>query len=146
MTQPAGRGYWVLTTLLVGSGLIAIASVGMPLLVAGVTLAALSPYRSRPRIFWTVMSVVLGLVAGYALFAPFDCIASSTAQLTTEAVSRESCRSLIGIGYAGSALAPGLIGGGVVALLGGMLGWWLTRPYSRRSGDDLSDTGRAGGE
>ena len=120
-----GNWYWGLVLLLVVFGFISGFSIGIPFLLVGVTLAGLSPLRSRPRIFWSGLALVVGFLVGYVLVAPFSCSASAEFNLTTgvETVSPEMCRSLIGIEYTGSPRTAGLITGGVLAVLGAMAGW-----------------------
>ncbi|MDH3607597.1 MAG: hypothetical protein OER12_11445, partial [Acidimicrobiia bacterium] len=114
-----------LVLLLVGFGFITGFSIGIPFLLVGVTLAALSPFRARPRIFWPVLVVVIGFLVGYVLVAPFSCSISEAVDPTTGAstVSPELCRSLLGVEYTGSPQTPGLTIGVLVALVGGTVAW-----------------------
>ncbi len=121
----SGNSYWGLVLLLVGFGFITGFSIGIPFLLVGVTLAMLSPFRSRPRVFWSGLALVVGFLVGYVLVAPFSCSVTAEFDLTTgvETMSPEMCRSLVGIEYTGSPRTAGLITGGVLAVVGAAAGW-----------------------
>lgn len=128
MAEPSSsseNSYWGLVVFLVGFGFITGFSIGIPFLLVGVTLAVLSPFRSRPRVFWPSLSLVVGFLVGYVLVAPFSCsiTARSNPSIGTEDLSREVCRSLVGIEYTGSPQTLALIAGGVLAVVGAAAGW-----------------------
>lgn len=97
--------YWYLVIFLVGFGLLAIASIGLPFLILGLALAALGPTRARPRLFWPVLAGIAGFLIGFALVAPFSCQSTSASGgpgIPPQALeSTTQCRSLTGISYSG---------------------------------------------
>ena len=120
--------YWWLVLVLIGFGFVAILSIGSPFLLVGVTLAALSPFRSRPRVLWPVLALVVGFLVGYFVVAPLSCSVTEGFNPTTGAstVSPELCRSLVGVEYTDSPQRPGLIAGVVGALVGATTAWIIT--------------------
>ena len=69
--------YWVLVWLLIAVGLATVFSIGLPLLLLGATLAVLSSFRDRPRVFWPWLLGVVGFIGGYVLIAPLGCTATA---------------------------------------------------------------------
>lgn len=156
-TDPSGHGwrlasttmgwnrqlsYWLLVALLLVVGLLTIVSVGLAFVLVAIALVVLSPFRSRPRVFWSGLVVVLGFLVGYAL-VPAWCRATPVP--VEEAVPAGSvvCRSLGGITYQGSgtyspSLRPGLLAGAASGTLAGVLAWVVIgRRVALPTGNDL---------
>jgi hypothetical protein len=144
------RWYWVLVVLLVVFGFLTGFSIGIPFLLAGLTLAVIAPYRRRPAVFWPPVVAVLALIAGFFVVAPLGCsttVSSSTLSQTTG--GHTTCGNLVGIDYSGSgsyspSLRPALSVGVVAAVaLGSLSRLWLRhrqnadfKPASASSEDD----------
>ena len=94
----------MIAAFLVVFGLLAFLHIGAPFLLAGLTMVATVPLRSRPRIFWPVIVGVFAFSAIFLLVAPFDCERTMThpGQAETEEVEEASCSSFVGIGYSGT--------------------------------------------
>ena len=124
--------YWSVTLLLIAFGFVAILSIGAPFFFVGITMAVLSPFRGRPRIYWSGMGGVLGLIAGYVLVAPLSCTATASG---AGDIGHTTCTNLLGIDYSGTGvynppLVPALLAGLGTAVLVGYLSWRL---FSRGS-------------
>lgn len=130
--------YWTLIVVLVGLGMISIFSIGALFLALALGLVVLSPFRSRPLVFWPGLALVAGFLAGYTLVAPWSC--SQTFWLApdgSEVRSPVVCQSPLGIEYAGPepfepSRAPGLVAGASVAVASSLATWLLV---SYRRGD-----------
>ena len=118
-SRTSKNSYWGLVLFLVGVGFISILSIGYFFLLMAITLIVLSPFRSRPWVFWPGVVLVLGFVVGYVLVAPLGCTSTNGSPWV--------CRSAVGVEYKGSPQTPGLIGGGVVALAGATIAWVIAR-------------------
>lgn len=148
-----GPGYWIPTIALLGFGVLAILSVGLPFLVVGLLLAvggAVGAPTRRPSTFWSVVAAVAGLVVGHLAVAPFGCsvseavVESSTTDSTAEGapLGTTRCTSLTGISYTGDAgyeppRWPGIAAGGGLAIVAGA----ITRRTLSRPGRRRPDTG-----
>lgn len=102
---PAGVLYWYLVVFLVAFGLLAIASIGLPFLILGSTLALLGPSRDRPRVFRPALLGVAGFLLGFTLVAPMSCSSSQSARIPPGPAASQSattCSSVVGIQYSGS--------------------------------------------
>src|SRR5438445_13298523 len=75
--------YWTAVTVLLVLGLVAIFSIGAPLFLLGVTLAALGPFRYRRRVFWPVLTAVVVFIVGLVLLVPLWCTSSAVAHKAT---------------------------------------------------------------
>src|SRR5437867_7778945 len=73
--RASDRSYTTIALLFIGFGVIALASIGAPVLLVGVTLLVLRSYRADPVVFWPPLVGVAGLVLGYVLIAPLQCSA-----------------------------------------------------------------------
>src|SRR5438045_4709629 len=114
LKSPPGRFYWGLVVVLALFGTLTGFSIGLPFLLLGATLAAVSPYAGRPVLFWPPIIGVLVLVAGFVTTAPFSC--TSTATSPGSGVPYTTCTNLVGIGYSGRglynpSLVPALLAG-----------------------------------
>lgn len=125
MAEASRTSYWGFVLLLVGVGFISIFSIGYFFLLVAITLIVLSPFRSRPWVFWPGVALVLGFIVGYMFVAPLTC--------TSTDGSPWVCRSAVGVEYTGSPQTPGLIGGGVVALTGATIAWVIARRQLHRA-------------
>ncbi len=122
----AATGYWVVVLLLCLFGLIGIFSIGMPLLLLGVTLAVVAPWRTQRTVLWPAVTAVVTFVVGYILVAPLSC--SSTGSLTvptqsmTPPAQSTTCSNVLGINYSGEglynpSLVPALLTGLALSVL-----------------------------
>jgi hypothetical protein len=69
----SGVLYWTLVIVLVGFGLVAIFSIGIPFLLFGLTLAAIGPWRDRAIVVWPAVSAVSAFVVGVLGTLPWSC-------------------------------------------------------------------------
>jgi len=118
-------GYWVVVSLLCVFGVAGIFSVGMPFLLLGVTLAAVSPWRAQRAVLWPAVTAVVGFVVGYILVAPLSCRATASSvvpgQSTTVPGQSTTCTNVLGIDYSGTgvynpSLVPALLAGLTVSV------------------------------
>ncbi len=134
-----GLRYWLIVLILVGLGFLTIFSIGMFFWFIAVALTALSPFRSRPRIFRSGIALFLGFLIGYVLIAPWGCVQSFTSNPTTgeETVSPVVCTSPVGIEYSGPepfdpSRTPALVAGGVTAVIASAVTWLVTASRNDR--------------
>ena len=122
-------GYWVVVSLLCVFGLIAIFSIGMPLLLLGVTLAVVAPWRTQRAVLWPAVTAVLAFVVGYILVAPLSCSSTESLTLPTQSTTRPAqsttCTNVLGIDYSGDglynpSLGPALLTGLTLSLVAAM--------------------------
>ncbi len=129
--------YWAIAVGLILVGMLAIFSIGAPLLLLGVMLAVLSPWRTRRGVLATGMAVILGLVMGYVLVAPLSCTGTESAVSVlgeAQAEGTTTCSNLLGISYEGTgtydpSLLPALLAGIALAAVAGVTTAWLYRRY-----------------
>ena len=137
ISRLAGRAYWRAVAVAFGLGLIAVVSIGfLPLLLVAVALAMLSPLRARPSVFWTVLALVVGLLAGYVLFAPWSCPWSwhGFSPRPQDGPSLFVCHTLLGSAYVGGfPVWPAIIAGVIGALIGAAVAWLSVLYRSVRS-------------
>jgi hypothetical protein len=145
--------YWAIVVALILFGGVAIFSIGAPFLLLGIMLAVVFPWRARRGVVATGMAVILGLVVGYVLVAPFSCTGTSTAvSVMGEAGwsgGTTTCSNLLGIRYEGSgiynpSLLPALIAGIALAAIAGATTAWLYRGHAALPPADPSSEDRAG--
>jgi hypothetical protein len=74
----ANLRYWLLTGFLIVFGFLGMLSVGIPLLVLGLALAALADVRDRPEAFWPPLTGIVLFFATYILVAPLGCSQTAT--------------------------------------------------------------------
>jgi hypothetical protein len=117
--------YWAIVVALILFGSLGIFSIGAPFLLLGVTLAVLSPWRTRRDVLATGMLVIVAFVVGYVLVAPLSCTATAISRLgEAQSEGTTICRNLLGIKYEGSgaynpSLLPALLAGvGLSAIAG----------------------------
>lgn len=128
--------YWVLALALVGFGILAIFSVGMPFLALGLALLGLAPFRRRPVVFWPILSAVISFFVGYVLVAPLGCTTrleaveelggAGTGARSPGAIhipaEGTTCTNLLGINYSGPGvynppLWPAVVAGATFAVV-----------------------------
>jgi hypothetical protein len=124
--------YWIITVALIAFGFVAALSIGQPFLMLGLAMLVLSPFRTRPLVFWPPLLAVVAYNVAYFAVAPFSCTATSF----NGAPSTTVCSSLIGIQYAGGAnynpsLIPAIVVGLSVAALTALVSFVLLRARSR---------------
>jgi hypothetical protein len=125
--------YWVLVGVLIVFGVLGAATIGLPFLALGLTLAALAGQRGRPQVFWPVLLLVVGFFVGNALVAPWYCSEEVYSEVGGPLVdSGVVCQSLVGLTYRGSgdynpSYLPGLLAGLGTALLFGGTAWIVLR-------------------
>ena len=125
-----GASYWIIVLSLLALGLVTIFSIGMALWLVALAMILLSPFRSKPRIFWSGLALVLGFLVGYVLVVPWGCTQTGTFDTATgqETISPIVCRSLTGVEYSGPepfepSRTPAVISGGVAAVLAAIGAW-----------------------
>lgn len=142
--RDGNRVYWILVGALIVFGVLGAASIGLPFLALGLTLAALSGFRGRPRVFWPVLLAVVGFFVGYALVAPWYCSQEVYSEVGGPLVdSGVVCQSLVGVTYRGPggynpSSLPGLIAGVASALLFGGIAWIVMRGRTTSSRPPLT--------
>jgi hypothetical protein len=126
-TEQRGRmawGYWSLVAALIGFGLLALFSIGLPFLVTGLALVILRPVRHRPASFWPVLIAVWAFFLGYLLVAPLGCTSS-----IAPAQSHTTCSSLLGHYSGGDGYNPALWPAVAAGVLMAICGWALSRRF-----------------
>jgi len=124
------RFYRLIALLLLGFGVLAMASIGLPFFILGLTMLILWPLRERRRLFASLLVGVLTFVIVGVLVGPLSCTATETADASREhgtaVESRTICDNLLGITYEGTtgynpplwpALASGLASGMIAGLI-----------------------------
>ena len=124
--------YWSLVTVLLVFGFITGFSIGAPFFLLGLTLAVLGPVRRYRRVVIPAVAGVIGLSAGYVLFAPLTCSATSPVGGASTVV----CSSILGGPYSGPgdyapSLEPALRAGAVFAVMAAMGAWAALSPELR---------------
>ena len=122
-------GYWVVVLVLCLLAVPLIFSIGMPLLLLAITLAAVAPWRTQRALLWPAVTAVVAFVAGYLLVAPLGCSTSASvvdSKLLPHGSEVEaqstSCSSVLGIDYSGAgaynpSLLPALVAGLALSVL-----------------------------
>jgi hypothetical protein len=116
-------------------------------------MIALSPLRSRPRVWWSGMAMVAGYLIGYAAIAPWGCSQTETFDPVTgeTEVAPMFCRTLIPwIYYTGPdgfepRATPATIAGVALGVLAAWAVWIRVGLQQRRAGSDLNTTSRTTG-
>ena len=142
-----GVAYWVIVVSLLVLGFLSMFTIGFALLLVAAAMIVLSPFRSRPRVWWSGLALVVGFVIGYAAVAPWGCSETATFDVAT-GVAEEGptvCRSLTGIEYTGSegfepSGVPGMITGVVLGVLAASAAWTRigARQRTRESNADVT--------
>ncbi len=137
--HPVRPAYVTAGVVLVGLGVLAIFTIGLPVLVAGLILLVdgfTNAHRRWPRVFWPIVVGIAVLFVGYVLVAPLSCTSEAVARESGHAVGATSCTNLVGIDYSGG---PGYNPPLWPALLAGVAGGAIAGAVTRLS---LADGGR----
>lgn len=140
-SRPGTIAYWSLVVFLLAFGFLSLFSIGYPLMVLGIVLAVLEPYRGRRGVLAAGIASVFGFVVGYVLIAPIGCSGTTTPSTNGSLpVEGETiCRSVLGWNYSGDgandpSLFPALIVGVLCAILVGFVAYRLATWSSRDAG------------
>jgi hypothetical protein len=139
-----GVAYWVVVVSLLVLGFLSMFTVGLAFLLLAAAMTVLSPFRSKPRVWWSGMALVVGYLIGYAAVAPWGCSQTATFDVAT-GVAEEAptvCRSLIGIEYTGPdgfepTRTPGVIAGVVLGVLASSAAWTRIGAQERKAESDF---------
>jgi hypothetical protein len=113
--------YWLAAIGLCALGVVGLFSFGAPLLLLGVALLVVSPWRSRRTVVWPTVAGVAAFVAFYLLSAPLGCTATATSMPDT-AEGRTVCTNVLGIDYSGVVpYQPSLAPAAVVAIAAALI-------------------------
>jgi hypothetical protein len=142
-----GVAYWVIVVSLLVLGVLSMFTVGLAFLLLAAAMIVLSPFRSKPRVWWSGMALVVGYLIGYAAVTPWGCSQTETFDVAT-GVAEEAptvCRSLIGIEYTGpDGFEPsrtlGVIAGVVLGVLAASAAWIRIGVQQRRAKSDFDVT------
>lgn len=146
-TPQAGFVYWLITGAFVVFGFLAIFSIGLPLLVLGLALAALSDVRHRPATFWPPLAGIALFFVAYILVAPLTCsqtaipIIEGTLTEVQPQIGSTTCTRIILPDYSGMeqpALWPSVVAAVVVGVLAGSTTRYLIRKRATRSAVESS--------
>jgi hypothetical protein len=102
--EPDHRGlYWIATFGLIGFGFLGMLSIGRPFLMVGLAMLLLSPFRTRPTVFWPPIAAIIAWNVGFFAIAPMSCTATQTVGAGSSAAGESTtvCSSLTGIIYSG---------------------------------------------
>jgi hypothetical protein len=104
------RFYRLIALLLLGFGVLAMFSIGLPFFILGLAMLILWPLRERRPLFASLFVGVLVFVIVGVLVAPLGCTATATLNAgdaprehSTVVEGRTSCDNLLGITYEGTA-------------------------------------------
>lgn len=142
-----GVAYWVIVVSLLVLGVLSMFTVGLAFLLLAAAMIVLSPFRSKPRVWWSGMALVVGYLIGYAAVTPWGCSQTATFDVAT-GVAEEAptvCRSLIGIEYTGPdgfepSTTPGVISGVVLGVLAASAAWIRIGVQQRMAKSDFDVT------
>ncbi|HEU5205748.1 MAG TPA: hypothetical protein VFU17_15760 [Candidatus Limnocylindrales bacterium] len=109
--------YWIVTLTVLIIGFLTGFSVGIFILPIGVALLLLGPVRYRPRLFWPILTGVVGFEFGYLLFVPLTCTATAT---IPGGEAETICTSILGPSYRAQGIAAPPTD--VALLVGGLVG------------------------
>lgn len=151
-TPQAGFVYWLVTGAFVLFGFLAIFSIGLPLLVLGLALAALSDVRHRPATFWPPLAGIALFFVAYILLAPFTCSAGGDVSRTIVSEPKFSpvaCTRLLLPDYVGTTEPdrwPPLIAAAAFGVTGAAIARYLGQKRVMRSADRAPGHFPAGGD
>ncbi|MGH8871928.1 MAG: hypothetical protein ACRDWS_08140 [Acidimicrobiia bacterium] len=125
-----GVAYWVIVVSLLVLGFVSLFTIGRAFWLVAVAMIVLSPFRSRPRVWWSGMALVAGYLIGHAAIAPWGCSQSETFDPVTGLAEAAPivCRSLTGIEYSGAdgfdpSSTAGVIAGVVLGVAAAVAVW-----------------------
>jgi hypothetical protein len=144
--QGANVLYWLVTGFFIVFGFVAIFSVGLPLLVLGLAMAAMSDIRDRPATFWPPLVGIALFFVAYILVAPLGCTVTPT-PVTVETspavepqISPMTCTRLLLPDYKGirePALWPSVLTAAVTAGMGALVTRYLIGRRAKRTAETL---------
>jgi hypothetical protein len=142
-----GVAYWVIVVSLLVLGFLSMFTIGLAVLLVAAAMIVLSPFRSRPRVWWSGMALVVGYLVGYAAVAPWGCSQTATFDVAA-GVAEEAptvCRSLTGIEYTGPdgfepSKTPGVIAGVTLGVLAAWAVWIRIGAHQRMAESDVDAT------
>jgi len=95
-------GYWILALVLIGFGFLSLFNIGGPLLLTGLAMVAVGPWRRRRDVLWPALVAAWSFALAYVLVAPLGCTSTSTAvPAGPSTVGYTSCTNVLGIDYSG---------------------------------------------
>jgi len=119
--------YWVIVSLLIAFGYADLVAIGAPILVLGLGLAVLGPFRRRASVFWPGIVGVLAFIVSFLLLAPLGCtppIYSSVGSGRVKIIGNRVCSNLVGFRYFGGRnfnYEPSLLPAALIGLALGVL-------------------------
>jgi hypothetical protein len=128
-----GRLYIPLAILLIGFGVVALASIGLPFFVVGTAMALLWPLRQRWRLFTSLLVGSLVFVIVVILLAPLGCTSTATTSVVSaQTPAHTSCDNILGLNYRGTEgynapLWPAVVVGAAGAALAASTSYLLLR-------------------
>jgi len=142
-----GVAYWVIVVSLLVLGVLSMFTVGLAFLLLAAAMIVLSPFRSKPRVWWSGIALVVGYLIGFAAVTPWGCSQMATFDVAT-GVAEEAptvCRSLIGIEYTGPdgfepSTTPGVSAGVVLGVLAASAAWIRIGAQQRKAKSDFDVT------
>lgn len=97
--------YVAIAVVLFIAGSFTLFSIGIPLLLTGVAMLAVLPWRRRREVLGPALAAPWAFTLGYVAIAPAWCSSSSMSGATANGVdplpARTECGNLLGIGYSG---------------------------------------------
>jgi len=149
--HPANRGatvlYWLVTGFFIVFGYVGLLSVGLPLLVLGLAMAAMSDIRDRPASFWPPLAGIALFFVAYILVAPLGCTVTPTPMTvgTSPAVEPQispmTCTRIVLPDYKGvrePALWPLVLAAAVTGGTGALVIRYLIGRRAKRTAETLS--------
>jgi hypothetical protein len=98
--------YWFAVVGLSLLGLVGVSSYGAPLLVIGLALLVVFPWRTRRTVVWSTVAGSIAAVAAYVLLAPLGCT-STAVQVARFPADRAACVTIPGSSpHTGACLTP----------------------------------------
>jgi hypothetical protein len=140
-THTAGFVYWLVSGVFIVFGFLAIFSIGLPMLVLGLALAALSDVRHRPATFWPPLAGIALFFVAYILVAPLGCTLRVTAVTVGTSAAEEpqispmTCTRIVLPDYKGirePALWPSVLAAAVTAGMGASVTRYLIGRRTKR--------------
>ena len=134
------RFYRLIALLLLGFGVLAMFSIGLPFFILGLAMLILWPLRERRPLFASLFVGVLVFVIVGVLVAPLGCTATATLNAgdaprehSTVVEGRTSCDNLLGITYEGTTgynapLWPAVAAGLATGALAGLVTYLVLSP------------------
>ncbi len=116
--------YWVAAGSVTLLGLYNVFTFGSPVLLFGLALLVLGPFRRRRSVFWPGVAAVLAFISAFLLVMPLDCATSGN---PTPPVSTW-CRNALGVHWSRQGVySPGYRPALIAGLVAGMLAALVAR-------------------